>query len=76
VSERLRPKREYSWLMLLPSIAVALLAMAIVVFGGSTEEAESSMNVLGRILFGVAIVMAIVTAIVKVWRESDDGNES
>ena len=66
----------YSWWTLLPTIAVALLGMAIVIFGGSTDEADSSMRVLGWILFGLAIVMAIVKALVEVWRESDEGNES
>ena len=70
--ERLRPKRQYSWLVLLPSIAVALLGMTSVILGGSTEEAESSMRVLG----GILLVLAVVTALVKEWREKEDGNES
>ncbi len=58
-----RPKRrrkgEYTWVDLLPSIAALLLAVAVVVSGGSTEDADSSMRTLLKYSIGFAVVVGI-----------------
>ncbi len=60
MSEEERPKKgEYTWGDLLLFVAPLFLAIAIVISGGSQDEAESRMHRLTAILFVVSIVILV-----------------
>ena len=76
MSEEDRPKRrrkgEYTCVDLLPYIAASLLAVAVVVSGGSTEEADSSMRTLLKFSTGFAVVVWIAREWQKRGHRRDD----